>query len=777
MIKIVGFRMVGLLLFAAVSKSWAVDESMPTLLRYQQAAPDTLDGWEQHSLPVGNGYFGVNIFGGVGDERLQFTDKSFFTEDGDQPENRWNRRALTNFADVRIHTPLDGEVEDYERSLDLRDAIARVTYRIGDVTFNREMFASYPDRVFAMRITASSPQQIHFTVKAELPFLNEFRSGETTVQGNRILFGGTAKPYGLLYEGQLEVLSKGGTIQPQADGIEVLDADEAWILVTLDTNYQLDESVFLEDQADRKLLNRPHPHKAVTRRLDAAARKSWDALRAAHLADYQPLFSRVELRLSDEPPDADLPTDVLLEQYKKNPGNPWLEALYFQYGRYLLIASSRAGTLPANLQGTWNAHRAAPWTGGYWANINIEMNYWPAFNTQLAETYEPFMAYFEATMKKQMEIARSLVKRDHPSALADDCGWTAGTANSPYHVSGPNNVSGFGTGPFVVQNMWEYYAFTGDTNVLRRIWPFLRASSLFTSKIVKTIPGYGDLLLCSPSWSPELMHDGVHVNMPGSTYDQSLIYEAHLHTLEAAKRLGLSDDPLLEIIREQLPRLDPIQIGTSGQIKEFRQEQAYGEFGEPDHRHISHLVGLFPGHLINDHTPEWKAAAQVALNMRGDKSTGWAMAHRLNAWARIRDAERTYTLLKNLLATGTLPNLWDTHPPFQIDGNFGGTAGIAEMLIQSHEGYIRLLPACPSAWHTGAFKGLGARGNLVLSATWKDGRVMTIDVAAGSDGLCRLKLDEPSTWKIESPPLTPDISAEHILSFPVRAGQTYRLAR
>ncbi|MDD7986199.1 glycoside hydrolase N-terminal domain-containing protein [Lentisphaera marina] len=883
------------------------------VMRYNKPAENTMHGWEKYSLPLGNGHFGVNVFGGVTEERLQFTDKSLWADRG---YDSWKRRCLTSFADIMLISNLDmggpkaitasasnpkevpknlldnnpgtkwftevgrgphwirivlhdaqaqalpeysftsandspdrdplnwkvkasndgknwtvidarsgidfprrhqkmsfktsskdiykhflfelennkgatcqladiggfvgiGEskaVEDYERTLDLNEAVAGVSYRVGKIKYQREMFASYPDRVFVLRETASEKGSVNFTVKAKLPFLSSSRTGKVEVSENRILFKGEMKTFGLLYEGQCEVVATGGHVRTLPDGIEIKNADEVSLIVSIGTNYKMESSVFSNENYGQKLKGFPHPHEELTKVLDAACKKTWPQLRDVHRKDYRELFSRVALKLDESQAQEKVPTDVLMEQYKKTPQNPYLEALYFHYGRYLLIASSRLGCLPANLQGTWNAHQFAPWTGGYWANINLQMNYWPAFNTNLRETYGPFMDFFEAGLEARSRMAVELVKKHNPKALADDCGMMAGTGNSPYHCGGIGNTSGFGTGPFIIQNMWEYYAFTQDKDILKRIWPFLRASSLFTSKVVQNIPGYGELLLCTPSYSPE---NHLKSPQPGSTYDQSLIYEGHLLTIKAAALLGISDDPLIDEIKRQLPLLDPIQIGASGQIKEFRKETVYGEFGhEKNHRHISQLVGLFPGGLINNTTPEWLAAARVSLNMRGDKSTGWAMAHRLNTWARIQDGERTYKLLNTLLSRGTMPNLWDTHPPFQIDGNFGGTAGIAEMLIQSHSGYIQLLPACPKAWSSGHFSGLCARGGFEVTARWTDEEVSEVKIHSLAGKPCRVKLPEPAMWQISTSGQSVKKAVnEGVIEFKTMEGAIYVLSK
>ncbi len=440
---------------------------------------------------------------------------------------------------------------------------------------------------------------------------------------------------------------------------------------------------------------------------------------------------------------------------------------------YLLISSSRKGTLPANLLGTWNMNRSAPWTGGYWANINIQINYWPAFSTGLEETFEPYFDLFQAAFPRQQAIATSTLKNWNHTPV--DGAWTAGTANNPYAVSGPGSTSGAGTGPFVILPMWDWYCYTGRTEILEKMWPFQLGSSRFLVSVFKVQPD--GTLLCDPSWSPENEKGGTHISMPGSAYDQQQAYENHRITLKVAKILGKSD-PILATLEAQLPKLSPVLIGTSGQIKEFRQENAYGEFGEIHHRHIRQLIGLYPGTLITE-KKEWRDAAKVSLNLRGDQSTGWAMAHRLNAWTRIKDGERCHSLLQTLLHKGTLPNLWDTLPPFQIDGNFGGTSGIADMLLQSHEGFIDLLPALPAVWNTGSSSGIRTREAFSVSLSWKAGMPGRVVVRSEGGKTCRLRKAGVTSWQVTGPAgvKVPSTIGKHtgILEFKAIPSEAYEI--
>ncbi len=711
-------------------------------LHYDQQAPLDLKGWENLSLPLGNGHFGVSFFGGVDEEIYQFTEKSLFVQDDTMTnEKAYDLIGLSSLMELHLFmNPGDkGLVERYGRGLELDRALGRVSYQKNGVEFHRELFTSYPDRVFVTRLTSSSQEKISFQLKAIHPFLGMSRTGTAEVAHQTLILKGLTKPYQLAYEVQVRVETTKGSCSLKAtesEGeISVVGADEALIYVTLGTSYKLSPTVFLESDRSKKLDGLSVPHEKITSDLASAVNLGWDSLKHRHIADYQNLFQQADIRLGGEA--ALYLTDKLLESQDKTPGQArYLEELYFQYGRYLLISSSRKGTLLANLQGTWNMNRKAPWTGGYWANINIQMNYWPAFVTGLSDTFEPYWNFFEATFKAQQGIAVNTQKNWKSSLIVED-GWTAGTGNSPFTVGGPGTTSGAGTGPFVLLPLWDWYLFTKDKTILEKIWPFLVASSRFLNGILK--PQEDGNFLCDPSWSPENKKGSEpHVNLPGTAYDQQLIYENHRMTLEAAKILGKTD-PILEKVRAQMDHLSPVLIGTSGQLKEFRQEQAYGEYGDPHHRHISHLIGLYPGTIITE-KPEWLQAAKVSLDKRGDKSTGWAMAHRLNAWARLRDGERTHLLLQTLLNKGTMANLWDTHPPFQIDGNFGGTSGIAEMLLQSHDGKISIIPAIPKAWASGSFTGLRARDGFIVSAEWSAGTLTKATITSQLGGVCRVAL-------------------------------------
>jgi len=722
--------------------------------------------WENWSLPLGGGHFGINIFGRTDTERIQVTEISLASP---------YPTGVNNFAEVYLDIDHpEEEISDYTRDLVLNDATAHVKYNYCGVTYQREYFTSYPDGIMAVRLMASKPGQISFALRAETPYLKPYgtiqdrlghfigKTGKVTSEGNLIIIGGEMECYGVIYEGQIRVIADGGTIEAKNDGLVIENANSAVILMAVGTNYILDEKAWLEEDS-KKLAGNPHPHAKVTKTLADAMALSYDKLRKRHVEDYSKYFSRVSVDLGGE---SSLPTDVLLENYKAGKHCPYLEELYFQYGRYLLIASSRKGTLPGNLQGVWNQFDSSPWSAGYWHNINIQMNYWPAFTTNLAEMFESYvdlnkgfrkLAYRNADEYLQQihdenPDVEYVIPMDEPGTGQN--GWAVGTGASPYRAGrpAPGGHSGPGTGGLTAKMFWDYYDYTRDTGILEEtVYPVLAGMSNFLSKVVIKKDG---LLQAHPSASPEIRvkdekddivggslikgFAGPHYQTTGCAFDQQMIYENHKDLLAAAEILG-KKEKIVDIAKEQIGQLDPIIIGGSGQIKEYREENMYGEIGDPHHRHISQLVALSPGQVINSSTPEWMEAAKVTLTKRGDKSTGWAMAHRLMCWARVQEGGRAYELYQALLKTGTLNNLWDTHPPFQIDGNFGGTAGVAEMLLQSNDNIIEPLAALPPDWATGSYEGLVARGNFAVDCIWEHGQMKKLTITSRVGGVCQVR--------------------------------------
>ena len=713
----------------------------PLVMRYNAPAADSVEGWEQYSLPLGNGYMGANVFGIVERERIQITENSL--------ENPGHLGGLNNFAEIYLRFD-HANATGYERGLSLDDGIAYCRYTCGGVDYTREYFTSYPGKVLAVRLAASRPGALSFVLCPEIPFVKDYaikpgdgggKSRTVVAQGNVITLSGTAHYYGILFEGQMQVQVESGSISAEGGAVSVRNADSAVIIFALGTNYRLCPGVFLEHDPKKKLPAET-PRARVAQTLHDAVQKGYAALRERHIADYRALFGRVTLDIDGHIPD--VPTDELLARYGKGEAIPYLECLYFQYGRYLLISSSRPGCLPCNLQGVWNCHDQSPWGSGYWHNINVQMNYWPVFNTNLAELFTSYADFYAAFRPRAEMLASEYVRAQNPENHTDEpgeCGWTIGTGNYAYEISGPGGHSGPGTGGLTSKLFWDYYDFTRDDKVLRNIaYPALLSMSKF---LTKTVRDYDGRYLASFSASPEQLIAGMwapkspYYNTVGCAFDQQMIWENGRDFLAAAERLGIENETVREQ-RRQLDRYAPVEIGWSGQVKEYSEEHFYGEIGEYRHRHISQLVALHPGTLITKETPAWMDAARHTLDERGDESTGWALAHRLNTWARTGDGNRTYKLLRQLLGSRTLPNLWDTHPPFQIDGNFGGTSGIAEMLVQSHEGCVAILPALPDAWPDGRFRGLVARGAFEVSVEWRAGAAQRIEVTSRMGGTLRL---------------------------------------
>lgn len=709
--------------------------------------------WERWSLPIGNGYMGACIFGRTDTERIQLTEKTFGVK------GPYKKGGIGNFAEIYIEDIHHDQPLNYKRSLRLNDAISTVNYQYEGVNYTREYFANYPSNVIVVKLKADQPGKISFTLRPVLPYLHEYndegtgRTGKVSAQNDLITLTGDIQFFRLPYEAQIKVIPSGGQLKAMNDEsgnngtIRIQQADSVVLLINAQTAYQLKSSVFTASP-ENKFTGNEHPHRAVSQCIQKAADKGYEVLCKEHIADYQSLFSRVDLRLCDETPG--IPTDSLLHDYQRGKESLYMDELLFQYGRYLLIASSRKGSLPPHLQGAWSQYEYAPWSGGYWHNINIQMNYWAAFNTNLAEVFIPYVEYNEAFRQSANEKATGYIKKNNPDALSaipEENGWTIGTGANAFSIDSPGGHSGPGTGGFTTKLFWDYYDFTRDEDILKKhSYPAMLGMAKFLSKTLKpTEEGY---LLADPSSSPEQYHNGTTYQTKGCAFDQEMIWESFHDALKAADILK-EESPFLRTIKEQIGKLDAIQIGESGQIKEYREEKKYSDIGDPRHRHISHLCALYPGTLINAETPEWLKAATVTLNNRGDKSTGWGVAHRLNLWARVKDGDMAYQRFQLLLKKYILENLWNMHPPFQIDGNLGGTAGVAEMLIQSHEGYINSLPALPAAWRDGSYEGLVARGNFVVSVFWKQGLMTQMNILSRAGGECVIQYKDIANFTIK----------------------------
>ena len=765
------------------------------------------DGWEKWSLPLGNGYSGINVFGRTDTERIQITDNTLSSQlvsvakiDGTD----YFGGGLNNFSETYLdfgHSHND--VTSYKRALDLRRAVSTVNYTYNGVDYSREYFTSYPDKAIVIYLAASGEGNLNFTLRPTIPYEQDYMvkegdgfSKHGTVVANddgTITLSGNLGYNDVDFVGRYKVINNGGTITAangaDEDGMKdngtltVNGANSAYIVMTLSTNYELSSDIFTTAGRTDKLSGSTVDAAATAEaELSAALNYTYEELRERHIADYDNLFGRVDVDLGGMVPS--ITTDELLENYINGEYDAYLEELYFQFGRYLLISSSREGTLPANLQGTWNRYNLASWGSGYWHNINVQMNYWPAFSTNLAETFGSYVDFWEAFLPKAQMNATGVISGELYNANLDKDGgngWTIGVGSQALEVS---SAPGCGNIGFTTQMFWDYYDFTRDKAILEdTVYPALKGASQF---ITKTFAKEDDgTYLSIRGDSPEQWVDGVWYYTKGTTYDQSFAYTNGYYTLEAAKILGIeptdAGESILATIEAQLPSYDPIVVGYSGQVKEFREESYYGELGEYAHRHISQLVGLYPGNLINSSTPAWIDAAKYTLSQRemgtaGD-TWGWSIAHRQNLWARAGDGDEAYRQYQKLLTMRTATNLWSKTPAgFQIDGNFGGTAGVAEMLLQSQSGYIEPLAAIPSEWKTGAYTGLVARGNFEVSARWEDGNAKVFNVTSNSGGVCKIKHDGLAGAVVlgaNGSTVNHTQISDDAISFMTEAGETY----
>ena len=694
-------------------------------LKYKTPAERTNEGWEKYSLPIGNGYGGASVFGGTDEERLQFTTNVF--------ANTFCQGGVSNFLELYIE--FNDVAENYERGLDIKTGIAFSSYKSAFGLTKREAFFSYPDNVFAYRVKTEKPKDLR--VRAEIPYLgvrgvdDGGRTGEIFANGGCIEIKGTLPSRNLSYDAKVAVITDGEkTIEN--DEIVVRNALYAVILLVFDTSYKLCHEAFSTHRAVGE-----DPTEKVAARLNSALKSGYEKLKERHIADFSSIMSRVEFDIGGRYDGRT--TDELLSSYKEGNDEPYLEEVYYQYGRYLLVSSSRRGTPPASLQGVWTVHDKSPWGSGFWHNINVQMNYWHAFSANIAETFDAYADFFKAYLPEAEKNAKEWIKETNPENSDGDCGWIIGTGAFCYEVEGknPNSHSGPGTGGLTAKTFYDAYDFTRDKEFLKNYaYPAVHGMAKF---LRKTLRDYDGRKLCSFSASPEQILSGEWVNehkyqqyyhTVGCSFDQQMVKEVFADDLKLSEVLGVYDETN-KFEEENINSLDAVRVGYSGQIKEYDEENFYGEIGEAKHRHLSQLVALMPGEQITSDTPATLDAAKITLDYRGDESTGWALAHRLCSRARTGEGDHAYLLLQNLLKKRTHPNLWDVHPPFQIDGNFGATAGITDMLLQSHGGFISLLPALPEKWKTVKFKGLKARGNFEVSLTYADGVINECEIISG----------------------------------------------